>query len=196
MELTETIKIAQSHLNGEETSLDDVIKSYKDFIEANTSLYKKSWCKYPMTVGDVWELAESSQLMITDEEAADFIETLSFTDGTFNAVESGIEYSFESRFKNASKGSIIAKAILDNDIEKIRAFTQFYANRLGSYDFDFYDSYSFEDKDRTFLEMAVDLERKEIIEIILRSVVTVTEETINRTSNSEIKAVLRKAFKS
>jgi hypothetical protein len=191
--LVETIKIAQSHINGENTSLEDVINAFNKFAEQNTPITEKSWCKYEIPFAYALAAANDLNVLVSDEELAKFIDDFDPS----NLFEEIIEVAFWERlkysFKDSPAGNMFASAIERNNIERVQLFLNFMANNRGGFSL-FINNPTYDRDDKKLIEVAAAKKRKEIIQILLQYDVFVDSKIIKNTTDSEMKKILQNAW--
>ena len=187
MELSQVIKIAQAHLNGENVSLDKVLKAFETFVEDSKPLSKRTYCIAEKSLAYVWSEAEHRSLLISDDEAINFLkEFYIYSDGVITTVEQEFDLNFEGKFSDAPKGSIFANAIANNNFEKVKAMIEY-----GTINLD--DPVRYEENDVLPIELAVRRNHKEIVGILLVNGAAISKNFIEDTTDPDIKMLLEKA---
>jgi hypothetical protein len=195
MELKQVIDIAQKHLDSENIPLSDVLDAFQTFIDENTPLTEKYRCTTAKYLYQVWDEAAGLEVIISDEEALDYLKTFYVSEGSLQSIDDDFERDFERRFRDATKGSLFIEAVKTNDIQRIRMILYTHLQRYG-YGDDFEEGvesglYFFGDKHP--LITAIELNRKEIVEILLEYGALVTDEIIEQTTDPELRKILENA---
>lgn len=181
MELAKVIQIAQSHLDGENVSLDSVLEAFRAFIEESTPLSERTCRIAEKPLPYFWAEVEERNLLVSDEEALKFFKEFKLTsDGDWIAIDEIFDRKLEHRFEDVPKGSIFAEAIQNNNVEKVEAMIDHGTIYLE-------ERYNYGDYTGLPIEIAAKFNHKEIVEILLSSGAIVSETLIQDTTNPEIK---------
>lgn len=189
MQLKQVVDIAQRHLNGEDVPLSDVLDAFQTFIETNTPLTEKFvYVPSVKYLSQVWEAAEAHNVLISDEDAVRFLDSFTINDGIQEEIDSTFDFQFEQEFRDAPKGSLFVEAVKANDVERVRTMFEGYSKFSREA-----DDFLFGNERKTPIEIAIEHNRKEIVEVLLQYKASVTDEIIGKTTDSEIKKILEDA---